>query len=113
MICVYLKSTAEFQTSGEPSTTVFPFGEREGERILAISNRKRRLQSLAALTCLDALIKKTGIGADDFEILRSADGRPFFSKIKDADFGLTHSGTLAAAALVNNACRLGIDIELV
>ena len=115
MFSVCVKSTAVFENSDESDlfalAAALPFGKTEAVRVLAISNRARRLQSLSGLTCLAVLIEKAAGNADDSEILRDENGRPFFTKIPAADFGISHSGALAAAAFCEENGRLGIDIE--
>ncbi len=86
------------------------FGEAEEKRIEAIKNPTRRQESVAGLTAL-----KKALGNRAFcSIVRDQNGRPRFEKDMGIDFNISHSGSLAVAAVCdgNDTC-IGVDIELV
>lgn len=53
-------------------------------------------------------VDEYGMVRDDLEILRTDDGKPYFSKV-DLQFNISHSKGMAAIVIDNNKC--GIDIE--
>lgn len=84
------------------------FGEPERKRIFSIASPHARELSLRALIALKFLCDKAGLPADALEIKRKENGKPFFIST-EYSFSLSHSGTLAVAAL---SCEeIGVDIE--
>lgn len=85
-----------------------PFGKNEIERLLSIKRREARLESLAALSALRAIIEKAQISTHDLTILREEGGKPYFSNLP-IYFSLSHSSGLSVAALSDSP--IGIDVE--
>ncbi len=88
-----------------------PFGDGEKKRLKLMKNSARQKQSLGALICLGKLLNKLNITG--YEIMRTANGKPFFNSSNAPSFSLAHTGALCAAALADNNEQIGIDIELV
>ncbi len=84
-----------------------PFGEGELLRLQRIGNPNARAQSFAALLALRTLLERRGIPPRP--IAREPEGKPYFVGETELYFNLTHSHTLAAAALAS--CPVGIDLE--
>lgn len=79
------------------------FGEGEYERLMGISNMRRRAESVGALVCLSRLCEPS-------RIERSELGKPYFADKESDLFSLSHSGEISAA--VYGLCEVGLDIEV-
>ena len=93
-----------------PTDASVSFGKQEAERLAAIKNPQRKLESLSALVALDNLIR---LSFDDakFEILRAENGKPYF-RDSDIYFSLSHSGDISVAAICDEKNTvIGIDVE--
>ena len=86
------------------------FGSFELERIIAIKNERRRNESAWGLVALkNALGDKASA-----PIQRDGRGRPYFRSDMEMDLGISHSGSVSVAALVDTqGVRVGVDIEKV
>ena len=88
----------------------FKFGDAEEQRLNAIKNPKRRLESASALAALSILTKQYS-SSPSLDVLRDENGKPFF---KDADipFSLAHSGDISIAAICDEKDKsIGVDVE--
>ena len=86
------------------------FGSFELERINGIKNERRRNESVWGLVALkNALGDKASA-----PIQRDGRGRPYFRSDMEMDLGISHSGSISVAALVDTqGVRVGVDIEKV
>lgn len=83
-----------------------PFGESEQTRLLSLRNKKRAIGSLGVLLALQALTK------DALPIVRTPAGKPYFASPDAPAFSLSHTDTLAVAALGEiSEGSVGVDIE--
>lgn len=86
-----------------------PFGKAEADRLLALKEGKRQLESLGALVALRDILKSNEISS---EIARNSEnGKPYFTDSSMPHFSLAHSCGICAAAVADT--EVGIDIELI
>ena len=92
-----------------------PFGDAEKTRLLAINNSTHKWESLGGLIALSRLIDKFPIDTHiSTEIYRSSNGKPYFNSPVAPFFSISHSGGIAAAAMVEYKYgEIGFDIEAV
>ena len=112
MISIYILKanilSADVLTS-KPS--LFPFGEKERSRLLAISNSSYRLESLGGLCALGRLCRAEGYDGS-LEVVRAPSGKPLFAEEGAPRFGISHSRGVCAAALCTDS-ELGFDLEVI
>ena len=90
----------------EHTVRSLPFGESEQTRLLAITNEARAKSSLGALLALKMLTQNA------YPIARTPEGKPYFDAPNAPAFSLSHSDTLAVAALADDGeGEIGIDLE--
>lgn len=92
----------------DPSALIdsLPFGEAERLRLAAIRHVAAKRQSLAALLALSRLC-----GDGELPILREGGGKPRFAFDGAPHFNLSHTASVAVAALCEDAA-VGVDLEL-
>ena len=86
-----------------------PFGKKDADRLLAMSNRSALAERLAARRALAALLEQEGISPRP--ILRTPTGKPYFEGESSPAFSLSHTKTLAVAALSVSSTPIGVDLE--
>lgn len=116
MIKVYILDTEALRKEDFSSLVdSLPFGDAEKTRLLAISNSKHKWESLGGLVALSRLLDKLPSDAPfSTEIHRAPSGKPYFNFPAAPYFSVSHSGGIAAAAVVE--CKygeIGFDIETV
>ncbi len=112
MISIYILKANTLNADAlmsEPS--LFPFGEKEKSRLLAINNSSYRLESLGGLTALERLGRISGYDGK-LEIVRDISGKPRFAENGAPSFGISHSRGVSAAAICKDG-ELGFDIEVI
>lgn len=103
-ICILPLRTLSFD---EDTVRALPFGEAERERLCSIRNPSRARSSLGALLALQALTEDKPL-----PILRSPMGKPYFGATDAPAFSLSHTDTMAVAALADpDEGTIGIDAE--
>ena len=72
-----------------------------------------RALSIGVAQLLDRLLHEVGLRERDMSYAEGEHGKPRFSGSADAAFSLSHSGHLAAAAMLDrpSACRVGLDVQ--
>lgn len=84
-----------------------PFGEAEQARLLAIRNPAHACASLEAQKALLSLV-----GNAPSPIVRSPEGKPRFMRTDAPAFSLSHTDTLAVAAVAERGeGQIGVDLE--
>ena len=86
-----------------------PFGSSEKNRLAEIKNPIRYKSSAAALLALSLIIGKD----TPMSIERTSLGKPFFPHAPHLKFSLSHSDTLAVAAIDDSGNDIGVDVEFI
>ena len=108
MITIYILQTDKLDLS---LIEALPVGDVEKSRIAAIEHSQHKKESLGGLIALWRLLKKRGISLPP-NIIRLQNGKPCFAD-GSMPFGISHSHTIAAAALGDADCEsIGFDLEV-
>ncbi len=112
MIALAISETLGSNKEYEYTDALFEcFGKDARRRFDRISSKDSYVRSLRGLICLKSLTDKFLSPNADMTILYGEMGKPYF-KNNERAFNISHSGTLAAAALVTDGnYPVGIDIE--
>ena len=82
----------------------------------AYTNPRSRALSVGATLALDHLLREVGLRERDMTYVTGPHGKPAFSALPRHLFNLSHSGTLAAAAMLTGCPQdvaIGLDIQRV
>lgn len=86
-----------------------PFGKEDADRLLAMSNLPALAERLAARRALATLLEQEGLPPRP--MFRTPTGKPYFEGESSPAFSLSHTKSLAVAALSPSSTPIGVDIE--